>query len=154
MIVLALDPATVTGWAVLDLQGRPSIVRCGVLTTKGMTPGQRYSELVAMLTRIHEWCDPAVLAYELPTPRGMRSAALQYGLIGCIELHAHRRERATWTAYPSTIKKAVAGSGRADKGAMAAAVRRSIAGVPKGAGHDVIDAIAVGLAYAESLEGA
>jgi Holliday junction resolvasome RuvABC endonuclease subunit len=114
-MILALDPGAWTGWARSD----------GVCGTLDLS---HCADIGALCDEWHDWlCDqltkhePRVLVLERPFGRGF-TANLPVVLVGVAHMIAHRRGVERRELAASTIKNAVAGSGRATKGAVKAAV--------------------------------
>lgn len=137
--ILALDVATSMGWALRTAAGVTS-GRANWAERRGETRGDR-------LYRFHRWlnamnaCGLALVVYELVQGPGKGAAQHVYSQFEGILLAWAARYRIPVRSVPSmTLKKAIAGTGRADKPAMLAAVR-SRGYAPDS--HDEADAIAV-----------
>jgi|TARA_R100001530_G_scaffold31710_1_gene24893 Holliday junction resolvasome RuvABC endonuclease subunit len=120
--VLAIDPATVSGWVLIPDLGQIQYGTLDLSNFKGNRP--------AILDAFLVWLDTMdkrfvvdVWLYEQPYVQNQRSAYLQYAMIGLIELVAHRGEAVFASIHPSTLKKFATGSGKSDKKAMLAAAQ-------------------------------
>ena len=118
--ILALDPATRTGWAV---GGHGSVVS-GVVDFK-----QHRGNRAMLFEAFDLWLsdmvterDPAMLVFEMPIQRGPGSRT-GFGLATVIELTAARRGLFVGEINLATLKKHATGNGRADKAAMVEAAR-------------------------------
>lgn len=142
--LLALDPATSCGWAVLDHEGARLASGVWRLDRRGALP--RPAELLVQLDALevelgserYLW---AVALEVLPPARGLATAATLQRLYGVVEAWAGLRGRPLLEAPPSSVKLWATGSGRADKSAMVAAAARRY-GVQ--VGDDEADALLVG----------
>jgi Holliday junction resolvasome RuvABC endonuclease subunit len=116
MTALALDVGARVGWARSDGDcGTACFRHCG--------------DIGALCDAFHDWlCDqitehaPRVLVLERPFGRAAFTADLPVVLCGIAHMVAHRREIARRELTASAIKKAVAGTGRASKADVIAAV--------------------------------
>lgn len=153
-LVLGLDLTTSCGWAVTDLNGRT--VDSGVLDLRpgnGDHEGLRWvafrGKLVRLLGQYRERL--CAIGYERPSTQQWATARLAFGQAALVELEASRDEIPTVDVSPSTIKKIVAGHGRASKEDVVAAVERATGpmrgrgGTPRGdkLRSDEADAIGV-----------
>jgi crossover junction endodeoxyribonuclease RuvC len=157
MIILGLDPGLgCTGWGVIAAEGnRLSHIANGQIRTAPATP------LAARLMKLHEELgqvlarhQPAAAAVEEvfvnENPQSTlklgqaRGVALLAAAIGGIEVGEYA---------PRLIKKAVVGTGGAEKGQVHAMVQRLLPGA-KIAGPDAADALAVAIAHAHHLASA
>lgn len=123
--VLALDPATRTGWA-FAREPFTDRSRRGVLNLAEHA-GNRGALFVAFRRSLHELVDihrPELVLYETPTLRNFTSIRLQFGLCALIEALAYDCSLMVASQGPTTIKAWATGKGNADKHAMLAAARR------------------------------
>jgi|TARA_Y100000310_G_C20658294_1_gene803208 Holliday junction resolvasome RuvABC endonuclease subunit len=118
-VVLAIDPATVSGWVLIH---PTEPVQYGTLDLSKLKRGR-----AGILDAFLVWLDTMdkkyvvdVWLYEQPYVQNQRSAYLQYAMIGLIELVAYRGEAIVASIHPSTLKKFATGSGRSDKETMLA----------------------------------
>jgi Holliday junction resolvasome RuvABC endonuclease subunit len=123
MSILALDPATKCGWAMLGDDDR---VRSGVWDLsldKGQPPGARYAFLENELNILHKESPIEVIALEVtPSLRGGNAVKVANGLLAIIQKFGFRRGIAVLEVHASTLKKHLTGNGRAEKGKVAQAV--------------------------------
>jgi crossover junction endodeoxyribonuclease RuvC len=151
--ILGLDPGTrVCGYGIIDRRGDElAYVECGVITAPEERPMEaRLGELAAGLREVITELCPEIAAVEdvfsqinprtalaLAQGRGMALAVL--GLCGVPVV----------SYPPASVKKAVTGSGRADKEQVARLVQLSIGlrGLPRA---DATDALAVAITHARA----
>jgi len=146
--VLGVDPGlTRCGLGVVDGEagGRPTLVEAGVVRTDAATAtGLR---LLAIEEVLAAWLDrhrPDVVAVErVFAQHNLRTVMGTAQASALVLVAASRRGLAVAWHTPSEVKAAVAGSGRADKTAVGAAVTRilRLAETPRPA--DAADAIAI-----------
>ncbi len=151
MRILGLDPGTrICGYGVIDVRGEVlAYVECGILTAPEDRPMEaRLGEIARGLREVVQELAPEVAAVEdvfsqmnprtalaLAQGRGMALAVL--GLCGM-----------PVASYPpSSVKKSVTGSGRADKEQVARMVQMSI-GLRSLPRVDATDALAVAITHA------
>ena len=154
MRILGLDPGSrICGYGVIDqIGGELAYVECGVLTAPEDRPmEERLGEIARGLSEVIAELRPAVVAVEdvfshqnvrsalaLAQARGMALAVI--GLAGL-----------TVASYPpASVKKAVSGSGRADKDQIARMVQGLI-GLRSLPRADATDALAVAIAHAQAI---
>ncbi len=150
MRILGIDPGSrVCGYGVIDVNGRDmTYVECGILTAPAdRTMEQRLGEIACGLKEVIAELAPTMVAVEdvfvhqnarsglaLAQARGMALAVI--GLAGLAV-----------TSYPpASVKKAVSGSGRADKDQIARMVQALIKlkSLPRA---DATDALAVAITH-------
>jgi crossover junction endodeoxyribonuclease RuvC len=150
MRVLGIDPGlNATGWAVLERQrGRNHLIAAGVVRTSTASP------MAERLARIHSGIS-AVIAEHQPEGAAIeqifqhRSAesALRLGHARGVALVAlHQGGMAVGEYNPGTIKKSVAGSGRAGKPEVQKLVA-ALLGLAKPLPADAADAAAIALTH-------
>ena len=155
MRILGLDPGSrICGYGVIDqLGGELLYVECGVLTApEGRPMEQRLGEIARGLREVITELGPEVVAIEdvfshqnvrsalaLAQARGMALAVV--GLVGL----------AVASYTPASVKKAVSGSGRADKDQIARMVQALI-GLRSLPRADATDALAVAITHGRALE--
>lgn len=154
MRILGLDPGSrVCGYGVIDeIGGELRYVECGVLTApEGKAMEARLGEIARGLREVIEELQPAVVAVEavfshqnvrsalaLAQARGMALAVI--GLAGL-----------SVASYPpASVKKAVSGSGRADKDQVARMVQTLI-GLKSLPRADATDALAVAITHGQAM---
>ena len=157
MIILGLDPGLgCTGWGVIAAEGnRLSHVANGQIRTDPKTP------LAARLVALHDGL-LAVLADHAPGSAGVEEvfvnenpqSTLKLGQARGVVLLAAARSGLEIGEYAARlVKKAVVGTGGADKAQVHAMVQRLLPGV-KIAGSDAADALAVAITHAHHLASA
>ena len=154
MRILGLDPGSrICGYGVIDERGGELLyVECGVLTApEGRPMEQRLGEIARGLREVIGELAPEVVAIEdvfshqnvrsalaLAQARGMALAVV--GLAGL-----------SVASYPpASVKKAVSGSGRADKDQIARMVQALI-GLRSLPRADATDALAVAITHGQSV---
>ena len=119
--ILAIDPATATGWAVFD----GHFYQYGAFRLTGEARSTRFLDFETRLTHLIAEHQPRLIAYETQDAvRGPHARRLLGGLATIIELVAERTGTAMIGYSAAAIKKAVTGSGKADKQAMIAEIHR------------------------------
>lgn len=147
--VLAIDPGSVVaGWAVLDGNGNQvravasGVIRCGKLPFN--------ERLTVIYDTVRELCaahGPNTGAIEAIYHQKNAQSALKLGHARAAAILAMTHAGLAVGEYePSVVKKAVTGSGRADKEQIRAMVTR-IVGAPSTSRHDETDAMAIGVCH-------
>lgn len=151
MLVLGLDPGTrVTGYGLVDTHGsRLRLAGMGVLTAPASAPVERRLAMIAK--GLHELVEkerPAAAAMEDAFVRFDPRAALLVGQgRGALLAVLGQHEIPVWSYPPASVKRSVAGNGRASKEQVA----RMVAAI-LGAGElpgplDATDSLAVAIAH-------
>lgn len=126
MRVLGIDPATRTGFAILDNGDR---LASGTWDLSGATTehgGLRFVRLQEALRDTIALARPDLVAYEVVMghgPGGVLTAHLYGALVGVLLLTCARLRVATLGVHVGTAKKLATGSGKATKAAMVRAAR-------------------------------
>lgn len=154
MLIIGLDPGLAcTGWGVISAEGnRLSHVANGQVRTdpKQALPA-RLVRLDEELGKVIEAHRPGEAAVEEVFLNENPQSTLKLGQArGVILLAAARRGIAVGEYAPRLVKKAVVGTGGAEKGQVHAMVQRLLPGV-KIAGADAADALAVAITHAHHL---
>jgi len=149
-IVLGIDPGlAATGWAVVTNGGGGfRLLRSGTITTTARTPlPQRLAQAHGALQSIVEAWRPTVVAIEaVYSKEAAPGASFAVGASQTLAmLLAGQSGLPVVEVTASTVKKAVAGNGRAGKGAVARAVQTLLGGADGLSGH-AADAAAIALA--------
>jgi crossover junction endodeoxyribonuclease RuvC len=157
LIILGLDPGLgCTGWGVIAAEGnRLSHVANGQVRTdpKQPLPG-RLVELDARLREVIEAHRPAAAAVEEVFVNDNPQSTLKLGQARGVVLLAAARSGMTVGEYSARlVKKAIVGTGAAEKGQVHAMVQRLLPGI-KIAGPDAADALAVAITHAHHLASA
>lgn len=135
MKILALDLATVTGWAVGVASAAPSPTAleaaAGTVTpvTSGFIsfrehsgePGYLYRALEDWLHAMIDGHSPDIVVFEAPLARNAHTARLLFGMAAIAEMVAAQRGIECAEVHVSAIKKHATGHGMADKKMMIAA---------------------------------
>ena len=117
MRVLAIDPGTHCGWAA-SYDGRTESGVEDFSLTRGESPGMRF---IRFRSWLHEMCastKPQLILYEQPHMRGGAATDVLVGMTTRIEEECALRGMEHKAVHSQTLKKATAGTGRADKEAM------------------------------------
>lgn len=154
MRILGLDPGSrVCGYGVIDeAAGAIRYVECGVLTAPEHRPMEmRLGEIARGLREVIGELAPDVVAVEdVFSHQNVRSAlalAQARGMVLAVVGLAGLRV----TSYPpASVKKAVSGSGRADKGQIARMVQMLV-GLERLPRADASDALAVAITHGRSV---
>jgi crossover junction endodeoxyribonuclease RuvC len=157
LIILGLDPGLgCTGWGVIAAEGnRLSHVANGQVRTdpKQALPS-RLVELDARLREVIEAHSPAAAAVEEVFVNDNPQSTLKLGQArGVILLAAARSGMLVGEYSARLVKKAIVGTGAAEKGQVHAMVQRLLPGI-KIAGPDAADALAVAITHAHHLASA
>jgi len=152
MRIIGIDPGLArTGWGVVEATGpqRVAFVACGVVTTDAATPlPVRLAALDAGLAAVLAAHRPARAAVEETYVNRNPASALKLGQArGVCVLAPARAGVAVYEYAPAAIKKAITGTGRAEKGQIALMVRRLLPGCGD-PGPDAADALAAALTCA------
>jgi crossover junction endodeoxyribonuclease RuvC len=152
--ILGLDPGLgTTGWAIIQADGnRLSHVANGQLKTDAALPlAQRLALLAEQLeAMIAEHLPNAAAAEEVFVNRNPQSTLKLGQARGVVLMCAARAGIAVGEYSPTVVKKAVVGTGGAEKAQVHAMVSRLLPGV-KIAGPDAADALAVAITHAHHL---
>jgi crossover junction endodeoxyribonuclease RuvC len=151
MIAFGIDPGSVrTGWGVVESEGsRLRSVDFGVITAREKDPlADRLSWIFEGLTRALEASRPDEIFLESIFHHQNAKSALVLGHArGVALLAASRAGKPIAEIAPAEVKKAVAGSGRADKEQVKEMIRIQL-GLRECAPADASDALAIAIAGA------
>lgn len=150
MRVLGIDPgSTVCGWAVVETTGhRVRHLAHGAVRLTGELP-DRLLVLFDALEEVVEAHAPEVVAVEgVFTQRNARSALVLGHARGVALLAAARRGLAVHEYAPATVKKAVVGTGRAEKAQVGRMVA-ALLSIEAPRVHDAADALAVAICHVQ-----
>lgn len=116
-VILALDQASSTGWAVADRHG--TIIDAGTSKFKG--------ELPAKLVNFYNWLDemivkykPTAIAHEKPHFRGYGATMTGVGFVSCISMQGFLHNLPILSVHTATLKSYATGKGKAGKDSMTA----------------------------------
>ncbi len=149
--IMGIDPGLRnTGWGVIDSHGaRLAFVACGTIRAETSRPlAQRLAAIHAALMEIIARHGPVEAAVEETFVNKDARATLKLGQARGIALLAPARAGLAVAEYaPNKVKKAVVGTGHADKRQVAAMVRMLL---PRAEvdGPDAADALAVAICHA------
>lgn len=154
MRILGLDPGLgTTGWGLIEAEGnRLKHLANGQLKTdaKEALP-QRLSHLATMIDALVADHEPAAAAAEeIFVNKNPQSTLKLAQARGAILLSVARHGLEVGEYAPRLVKKAVVGTGTADKAQVHAMVSRLLPGV-KIAGPDASDALAVAITHAHHM---
>ena len=154
MLILGLDPGLgTTGWGVIAADGnRLSHVANGQIRTEVSMPlPRRLALLHGALIEVIRAHRPEGAAVEEVLGNSNAQSTLKLGQArGVVLLAAAQAEIVIGEYHPSIVKKAVVGTGGADKKQVQAMVSRLLPGV-KLAGADAADALAVAITHAHHV---
>ena len=154
MIILGLDPGLgCTGWGVIAAEGnRLSHIANGQIRTPAQAAlSHRLLALAEGLAEIIALHRPATAAVEEVFVNANPQSTLKLGQARGVALMCAARSGIAVGEYsPTLVKKAVVGTGGAEKAQVHAMVSRLLAGV-KIAGPDAADALAVAITHAHHL---
>ena len=154
MLILGLDPGlSCTGWGLIAAEGnRLSHVANGqVRTDAKLSLPARLVRLEAALAELIEIRAPGAAAVEEVFLNDNPQSTLKLGQArGVVLLVAARRGLEVGEYAPRLVKKAVVGTGGADKAQVHAMVQRLLPSA-KIAGADAADALAVAITHAHHL---
>jgi crossover junction endodeoxyribonuclease RuvC len=151
VIAFGIDPGSVrTGWGVVESEG--SRLHCrdfGVITVREKDAlSDRLGAIFEELTRVLERAQPEEIFLEAIFHHQNAKSALVLGHArGFALLAASRAKRPISEISPAEVKKAVAGSGRADKHQVQEMIRIQL-GLRERAPADASDALAIAIAGA------
>lgn len=124
MRILALDPATVTGWAFADMNNfQPPAYGVRLFRKRPKDhPGQRFNEYKVFLHELIMHYAPEIIYYEHPLFPGKRSSrhnlVVGFGYEAILHMVTSQYGIKCVPVHPSTLKKWATGYGRAEKGDM------------------------------------
>jgi len=157
MILIGLDPGLErTGWGVVAAEGNRLLhIASGHIATRPADPlCARLAQLFAALEAVIVAHAPQAAAVEETYVNANPRSTLKLGQARGVVLLAASRCRAEVGQYPpATIKKAVVGTGSADKAQVHAMVRILLPGCAP-ATPDAADALAVAICHAHHLASA
>jgi crossover junction endodeoxyribonuclease RuvC len=154
MIILGLDPGLgTTGWGVIEAEGnRLRHIANGQLKTDGAAPlPRRLAHLADQLEALLADHRPEAAAAEEVFVNKNPQSTLKLGQARGVVLMCAARSGIEVGEYsPTLVKKAVVGTGGAEKAQVHAMVSRLLPGA-KIAGPDAADALAVAITHAHHL---
>ena len=154
MIILGLDPGLgTTGWGVIRKEGnRLSHIDNGEIATDAKWPlANRLVMIDEKLRVILDHFRPDQAAVEEVFVNKNPQSTLKLGQARGVVLLGAARNGTPVTEYAARlVKKSVVGTGKADKGQIAAMLRILLPGL-KLAGEDAADALAVAITHANHL---
>lgn len=154
MRVIGLDPGLrKTGWGVIEAEeNRLRHVANGIIVPNpSMSLAERLARIHTELTRIIEIQDPEEAAVEVTLANKNAASTLKLGMARGVALLTPALADLPVTEYqPLVVKKAVVGTGRAEKRQVAMMIARLLPGCPI-AGPDAADALAVAVCHAHSV---
>ena len=154
MKILGLDPGLgTTGWGLIEADGNrlAHLANGQIRTDAGMPLPQRLAALADQLEALIRDHAPAAAAVEEVFVNKNPQSTLKLGQArGVVLMCAARAGIEVGEYAPTLVKKAVVGTGGADKAQVHAMVSRLLPGV-KIAGADAADALAVAITHAHHL---
>jgi crossover junction endodeoxyribonuclease RuvC len=163
MLILGIDPGTATtGYGVLEVKNKGyKALKFGLIETDSNgTPSKRLVNIHRQLSKIIKEYKPEILSIEKLFFATNRKTAMRVSqAVGVILFTAAKTNTKVVEYAPGTIKKIVAGDGRADKKKVQKEVRKHLGPQIKSRAHkkthfdNEADAIAVALCHAMQLNG-
>jgi crossover junction endodeoxyribonuclease RuvC len=155
VIVIGIDPGTAnTGFGVIRMSGSRMVALDGgvIETAADATVGERLTRLHDSLGELIRWHEPKAMALEELFFNKNVASALSVGEArGAALLAAARQKLPSFDYTPQAVKKAVCGSGSADKGQVQRMVA-SLLGLPEPPAPDhAADAFAVAICHAGTV---
>jgi crossover junction endodeoxyribonuclease RuvC len=155
VIVIGIDPGTAnTGFGVIRMSGGRMVALDGgvIETPAGASVGERLTRVHESLGELIRWHEPKAMALEELFFGKNVASALSVGEARGVALLAAARQRLPCFDYtPQAVKKAVCGSGSADKGQVQRMVA-SLLGLPEPPAPDhAADAFAVAICHAGTV---
>ena len=154
MLILGLDPGLgTTGWGLIVAEGNRLSHRANgqLKTDTKATLPRRLADLDAMLTALLNDHAPHAAACEEVFVNSNPQSTLKLGQARGVVICAAARAGLDVGEYtPAVVKKAVVGTGGADKAQVHAMIARLLPGVAI-AGPDAADALAVAICHAHHL---
>ena len=148
MRVLGIDPGSrITGWALVEASGKTlDVLAIGTAAPRSGELAARLGSIAEQVERlIAEWAPESVAVERAFVGRNVASALRLGEIRGAVLAVAGRRGLAVVDYPPATVKLAVAGSGAAEKDAVARGVS-TLTGGRYEAG-DATDALAVAICH-------
>lgn len=163
MLILGIDPGTATtGYGMIKTSPKIfEVLEFGLIETdKNGAAGKRLETIYLEMSRLLRKFSPDVVAIEKLFFATNAKTAMSVGQAQGVMIFAAARSKIEVAEYaPGTIKKVVAGSGKADKEMMQKSVRRVLgakirSAVKKKTHFDnAADALAVALCHAYKIKG-
>ena len=129
--ILALDLATITGWASSD--GTSGVQ--SFKPRRGDSPGVRYLNLRAWLSEMYEIIPFELIVYEQPLHRGGHATEVLVGMATTVQAWAAEHGVETTTRRPDEIKKYALGKGKGSKLSMILACEKKFGIEPQDDNH-------------------
>lgn len=162
MLILGIDPGTATtGYGLIKTGKGYEVLDFGLIETdKNGSPGKRLENIYLQVSKLLKKLSPDVIAIERLFFATNAKTAMAVGQASGIMLFAAARSKIEIIEYaPGTIKKVIAGDGRADKKMIQKSVRRVLGAKVRSAAHkkthfdNSADALAVALCHAFHIKG-
>ena len=154
MIILGLDPGLgTTGWGLIDADGNRlrHLANGQIKTSTAASLPHRLADLAGQLEALIAEQRPGTAAVEEVFVNANPQSTLKLGQArGVVIMTAARSGIDVGEYAPTLVKKAVVGTGKADKPQVHAMVLRLLPGA-KIAGPDAADALAVAITHAHHL---
>lgn len=132
MIILALDLATTTGWAIGTTPDNITSGTWSIAPARGESPGMRYLKLRAKLnSALAAFPDLKAIYYEQAHHRGGAATEYAAGCVTHVQSWCAEHGIEHGSRHSASIKRHAAGAGNANKDAVMAAMRRL--------GHNPVD---------------
>jgi len=156
MIILGLDPGTArVGWGVVETNGNnyKSVAYGLIETDKDMLAEDRLNDIFeAVSTLIKRYTPEAVSIEDLFFSTNAKTAIAVGQARGVLLLACAKHHIKTASYSPLTIKRAITGDGKADKGQVQYMVTKQLHLKETPKPDDVADALAIALTHAFSYQ--
>ncbi len=163
MLILGIDPGTATtGYGVVKVKRNEfKVIEWGLIETESNgNPGDRLADIYKQMIKVIKDFNPDVMAIEKLFFAANVKTAIRVGQAQGVMLFAAAKQNTDVYEYaPGTIKKVVAGDGRADKKLVQKAVRRYLGARVRSKKRkkthfdNAADALAVAICHALKVRG-
>ncbi|MCH9811788.1 crossover junction endodeoxyribonuclease RuvC [bacterium] len=150
MIILGIDPGTVrTGWGVIKLEGNSyTLLGYGVISTKAKHLSEKYLEIFEGLEKVIASYRPDCISIETQFVSKNPASTIKIGMArGTALLAGARASLPIYEYAPTRAKKALTGSGRAQKEDIQKMIGLLLSS-KKDIPHDAADALSLAICHA------
>ena len=162
MLILGIDPGTATtGFGLINVSGKKIVVeKFGLIeTNKNGSPGKRFITIYKEMISLFKNFNPDIMAMERLFFATNAKTAMGVGQAQGVMFLAAAKSNIEVIEYaPGTIKKVVAGNGRADKKEVQQSLRKILGARVRSKAHkkthfdNAADALAVALCHAYTIK--
>jgi crossover junction endodeoxyribonuclease RuvC len=149
MIILGIDPGTArTGWGVIETSGSSyKLIAYGVIAPKTKILSEKYVEIYDGINVIIDKFHPSCVSVETQFVSKNPQSAIKIGMARAMAVLAGaKRELPIFEYTPLKAKKAVTGSGKAQKEDMQRMIGLLLS-TQKAIPHDAADALALAICH-------